>query len=543
MNLRSKRQLTFGTAIVCATLLAACGSPNSTDQGGGDGKPHQGGSVTLAVTGGSDLGNLNTQMTSDTGPLVVADLWADGLFSYDGRGDRVNHLATGVDLSKDRRTYTISLRKHVKFSDGTPFSSADVAFNLDVLAKYNTYLTAILPKIDTVATPDDSTVVVTLKEPFAPFLDALDKEVFPILPKHVYEKGDPATNPANQEPVGLGPYKFDSQEGGQLMTFVRNANYWQAPKPYLDQVFVKSVPDPEQQVNALLSDEVGWTKLSYSNVKRVQEAGNKAVTAKSAETPAPETLVLDLNTAEGGPLADPDVRKALYVGIDRSRVIDDAYDGFASEPQSAIPTAFHDLYNPDVDYTSEYAFDAKKAGKMLDEAGYPMKDGHRFSIKLSYITGDSEYPFDAAARILAAEWKDIGVDLTLDGLDAQVWTDQVYTKQDFDVSMISLTGRTDPVLGVDRSFLCNDDRLPFVNPTGYCDPKFDAVALKAQQAAAGDRQAIYGEYEQMISDALPQLPLAQADAYEGVSTKFGGLDKQFDMAYNEHSNWADVWTK
>jgi peptide/nickel transport system substrate-binding protein len=222
-----------GTVVACATLAAACGSPNTT--GGHDGKagakPHRGGSVSLAVAGGSELGNLNTQMTSDTGPLVLADLWADGLFAYDAQGARVPHLATGVDMTKDRRTYTIKLRKNVRFSDGKAFSSADVAFNLKVLAKYNTYLTAVLPKIKNVATPDASTVVVTLKEPFTPFLDALDKEVFPILPKHVYDKGDPATNPANQKPVGAGPFKLQSRSGGQSLTFVRNPTYWTAPKP------------------------------------------------------------------------------------------------------------------------------------------------------------------------------------------------------------------------------------------------------------------------------------------------------------------------
>ncbi|MEU6265189.1 ABC transporter substrate-binding protein [Saccharopolyspora shandongensis] len=545
MKLPSRRILAAGALVGCTALVAAaCGSPNTADDPGGAGAdPHPGGSVTLAVTGGSSLGNLNTQMTSATTPLVLADLWADGLFAYDGQGNQVNHLATGVDVSQDRRTYTIPLRKNVKFSDGTPFSSADVAFNLEVLAKYNTYLTAVLPKIEAVETPDDSTVVIKLKEPFAPLLDALDKEVFPILPKHVYEKGEPATNPANQEPIGAGPFKFESRSGGQGITFVRNPNYWDAPKPYLDKVFVKSIPDAEQQANALLSGEVDWARLSHPNVKEVQDAADKQVAARSLKTPAPETLLLDLNVARGGPLSNPEVRKALYTATDRSTIISDAYHGLASEPRSAIPTGFRDLYNPAVDYTKMYAFDAAKAGRMLDAAGYPVKeDGSRFSITLSYTAGDAEYPFDAAARILTAQWKKIGVDLKLEGLDSQVWSDRIYKQRAFDVSLVSLTGRTDPVLGVDRSFVCNDKHLPYVNPTGYCDPKLNAVALEAQQAPEGERKAIYERYEQIVADALPQLPLAQAEQFEGVSTKFGGLEKQFDVAYNEHANWAEAWT-
>lgn len=528
----------------CALLVAACGSPNTSNKNssaaGNAGTPHPGGSVTIAIEG-TDLANLNTQMTSNTGPLILADLWADGLFAYDANGNRVPHLATSSAVTPNGLTYTLKLRPDVKFSDGTPFSSADVAYDLDVLAKFNTYLTNVLPKIKNVATPDATTVVITLNQPFAPFLAALDKEVFPILPKHVYEQGDPATNPANTQPVGLGPFKYESTQSGRSMTFVRNPNYWDAPRPYLDKVLVTYIPDQEQQVNALLKGEVDWTKLAYPDVKRVKDAADSSqVTVESREVKAPETMVLDLNTTRGA-LQQAAVRKALYTAIDRTKIIQDAYDGFAELPKSAIPTDFTALYDPTVDYTKTYAFDAAAAANALDAAGLPMKDGKRFSVTLSYVAGDAEYPFDAVARIVAAQWKSIGVDVKLDGLDSQVWSDKVYTNRDFDVSLISLTGRTDPVLGVDRSFLCNDKRLPYVNPTGYCDPKLDALALQAQQAADADRKALYGQYEQLVSDALPQLPLASADVFEGVSSKFGDIEAQFNLAYNGHANWAAAY--
>jgi peptide/nickel transport system substrate-binding protein len=325
------------------------------------------------------------------------------------------------------------------------------------------------------------------------------------------------------------------------MTFVRNPNYWNAPKPYLDKVLVKFIPDPEQQVNALLKGEIDWTRLAYPDVSRVKAASSDShVTVMSRDVKAPETMVLDLNTTKG-PLKNADVRKALYTAIDRGKIVKDAYHGYAQASRSAIPTDFKTLYDPSVDYTKTYAFDADKAGQMLDDAGYPMKDGKRLSLTLSFITANAEYPFDSVARIVAAQWKDIGVDVKLEGLDPQVWTDKVYKRRDFDVSMISLTGRTDPVFGVDRSFLCNDKQLPYVNPTGYCDPQLDAVALKAQQTAEDQRQALYKQYEQILSDALPQLPLASADVFEAVSSKFGGLDTQFDLAFNGHPNWAEAW--
>src|SRR5690606_25442751 len=102
----------------------------------------------------------------------------------------------------------------VKWSDGKPFSAADVKFTIDEVAKLNTYQRAMVEVVSGVETPDDNTVVVHLKAPFAPIIKAFDKEIFPIVAKHVYEGTDIANNPANRAPVGLGPYRFEEMEEG-----------------------------------------------------------------------------------------------------------------------------------------------------------------------------------------------------------------------------------------------------------------------------------------------------------------------------------------
>jgi len=102
-------------------------------------------------------------------------------------------------------------------------------------------------------------------------------------------------------------------------------------------------------------------------------------------------------------------------------------------------------------------------------------------------------PFYAIAKRVAAQWKEVGVETKLVRLESQIWTDKVYRKNDFDVSMTSLTGRSDPTLGVDRSFLCNECHVPYTNPSGYCNPELDRIArggLGAAGAAARSLQAI-----------------------------------------------------
>ena len=167
--------------------------------------PRRGGSVVLTLDA-TGVAMLNTQLTSMSSALFMADLWADGLIAHDRQGARIPRIATSWNISDDGKTYTFHLRKGVKWSDGQPFSSADVVFTLNNFAKLNTYLSKLAPMITKVETPDDDTVVVGLSNPVTAAMELFDKENFPIMPKHVYEGTDIATNPANRKPIGLGPF-------------------------------------------------------------------------------------------------------------------------------------------------------------------------------------------------------------------------------------------------------------------------------------------------------------------------------------------------
>ncbi|MBV9053775.1 MAG: hypothetical protein JO196_15350, partial [Hyphomicrobiales bacterium] len=116
--------------------------------------PKPGGSVVIAMDP-AGLSILNTELTSLSPALYIADIWADGLMARDGAGKRVPHVATSWTVSDDGKTYTFNLRKGLKWSDGQPFSSADVVFTLTQFAKYNTYLSKIVPLITKVEAPDD----------------------------------------------------------------------------------------------------------------------------------------------------------------------------------------------------------------------------------------------------------------------------------------------------------------------------------------------------------------------------------------------------
>jgi len=231
------------------------------------------------------------------------------------------------------------------------------------------------------------------------------------------------------------------------------------------------------------------------------------------------------------------------VAIDRERISKDVYQGLAFPAMNAIPEQFTKLTDTSVDYNKQFAYDPVKAGKMLDEAGYPLKDGKRFTMDFTSATNADAFYAEPAAQIISANWRAIGIDVKLGLLEQQLWTNKVFKDRNYDVSMSSLTARTDPLFGVDRSFLCNATNVPFVNPTGYCNKDLDMIAAKAAAVPLEERKQWYKQYEEIIARDMPHLTLTNARKFFAVSSRFGGIDEEMDLAFNGNPSMASVWIK
>ena len=529
-------------ALACMAAFVAGGTEIAQAQGTPQGTPKRGGTAVVGVSVAS--ATLNTQLTSAVTPLIIADIWASGLFKYDKTGAKKPQIASSWEISPDGKVYTFHLRPNLKWSDGKPFSSADVAFTLNAFAKYNTYLVKVLPNIDRAETPDANTFVVHLKEPQSAALEAFDKEIFPLMPKHIYDGTDIPTNAANRAPVGLGPFRFVKWEEGRGITFERNEHYWEPGKPYLDSVVTVFIPAVQQQQNALYRGEIDVLRPALPQIGRtIEQAKAKgAFEVREVKVNAAERMSLDVNTTREI-FNKPLVRQALLVAIDRERISKDVYQGLAFPAMNAIPEQFTMLTDPSVDYNKQFAYDPARAGKMLDEAGFPLKDGKRFTMDFAGSVNADAFYAEPGAQIIAANWRAIGIDVKLSLLEAQLWSNKVFKERNYDVSMSSLTARTDPLFGVDRSFLCNSTNVPFVNPTGYCNKELDEVAAKAAAVPLEQRRQWYKQYEEVIARDMPHLTLTNARKFFAISTRFGGIEEEMDLAFNGNPSMANVWVK
>ena len=175
--------------------------------------------------------------------LVAGDIY-EGLLQYNTDLDPQPLLAESWEISEDGLTYTFHLRDGVTWHDGEPFTADDVVFSADVfLRETHARLRSSLAYVESITAPDPLTVVFQLKEPFGPFISVFETGTMPMVPKHIYEGTDFATNEMNATPIGTGPFKFEAWEKGSFIHLVKNEDYYVDGLPYLDEVYYRVIPD------------------------------------------------------------------------------------------------------------------------------------------------------------------------------------------------------------------------------------------------------------------------------------------------------------
>ena len=203
--------------------------------------PQPGGTLNLVLN--YEPPALIALTTVATPALSVSAKVTEGLLSYDFDLNPQPQLATQWEVSSDGLRYTFHLRPNVKWHDGQDFTSADVAFSIELLKKVHPRASSTFANVTKVETPDALTAVLVLSKPAPYLIKAFAAAESPIVPKHIYEGTDPLTNPHNNAPIGTGPYIFDKWVRGSYILYKRNPHYWDQNRPYLDQLVVKFIPD------------------------------------------------------------------------------------------------------------------------------------------------------------------------------------------------------------------------------------------------------------------------------------------------------------
>lgn len=357
----------------------------------------------------------------------------DGLVYYDvDTLEPKPQLAERWEQSDDGLTLTFFLRDGVRWHDGQPFTSADVAFTIaEVLRKFNSRGKAIYDNVTSVDTPDPLTVVLNLSKPAPYILAGLSSWISQILPRHLYEGTDFMSNPHNSTPIGTGPYKLAEWERGNYMRLVRNDDYWDQPRPYLDSIIYRFLPDSASRVAALEAGDVhvvAESKVPGSDLARLREDPRLDYETQGyAMLAAMQFFQFNLKNPK---FQDLRVRQAFAHAIDRDFLVRNIWYGFgtaATGPLSPVLTTF---YTADV---PQYPFDPTRAEALLDEAGFPRAaDGVR--MRIIHDASQIGEQFPRTAEYLRDALSKIGIEVEIRISDFASFSRRVYTDRDFETA-------------------------------------------------------------------------------------------------------------
>jgi peptide/nickel transport system substrate-binding protein len=392
-------------------------------------------------------------------PQVLLNNVYEGLLRIEPDGKIVPGLAESYSQSKDGLTWTFKLRK-AKFHDGRNLNAADVEWSFARVL--NAADTSVLPAqkaefkaVASVSAKGSDTIVISLKERNNNLLFSLTQRGGVI-----FKAG--STNLATTV-NGTGPYKFKEWNRGNNITLVRNDNYWGVPAKTKTVVF-RYINDATALSNAMLSGQLDV--LTTVSEPRLLETfkSNKKLKVSSGTTNC--EVVLSMNNAKA-PFNNKFVRQAVRSAINKKALIKTAAAGYGTEIGSFVPPT--DPWYEDL--TSLFPYDLKQAKALLKKGGYPNGFNVQLDIPPVFYARDSQ-------EFIAASLKDIGINVTLKPVAWGEWIDRVFTKANYDMSIVCHIERND------MSIYANPNYYFKYNSTEY-----QALLTKASSARTPTAQA------------------------------------------------------
>lgn len=344
-------------------------------------------------------------------------------------------------LAEDLTSVTFHLLPDVTWSDGEPFTSADVRFTWEwVMDPENAAIsTDVFDKIESVETPDDLTAVVTFKNPnslwYASFTGNSQGSV---LPKHVLGEGGDANTAFSLRPVGTGPFVVDSFSVNDQVMYSANPNYREPAKPFFASVLLKGGGEASAAARAVLQTgeyHFAWYLQVAPDLLRELEAAGKGKLIVYPGVYAerihlnfsdPDTEVDGQRSEMNTPhpfFTDPAVRQAMRLGIERDKIANELFLGgdletAAKDVISGIPS----LISPN----TSWGYDPAKAEQLLDDAGWVMdggvrkKDGVELSIRYMTTTNQVRQQIQSVVK---SNLEDIGFKVNIENIDGAIYFD------------------------------------------------------------------------------------------------------------------------
>jgi peptide/nickel transport system substrate-binding protein len=352
----------------------------------------------LRIGLGVDADSLNPHDQTTTIIQNILDFVYDPLFYENEKGELEPRLATKMDVSKDGLVYTLTLRKGVKFHDGTPFNAEALKVTFDraldpatkLPQRSTTY--AFVSKFEIV---NEYEVKIHLKEPFAPFNRVLTGTILaPMSPKAIKEAPDKLA----VQPIGTGPFKFQEWVKGDRIVFVRNDDYY-GKKPSLDKVIFKIVPEAGTRTAMI---RAGDLDLIYAPPPPDVPTLEKDPNLKVVKAPSTRVMFIAINNSKDL-FKDKRVRQAFNYAVNKDLIVNKVLMDLAQVSEGPTAPSHFGYYK-----TGKYEYNPKKAKELLAAAKFPM------DTKIQMMTPTGRYMFDKqVSEAIQAYLNEIGLQVEL----------------------------------------------------------------------------------------------------------------------------------
>jgi len=487
------------------------------------------------------LNQINTQGSSAS--LAPINLLNDSLLDVTDTAQFIPKLAESIE-TQDKQTYRIKLKANAKWNDGTPFTTADVAFTLKLAlhAKVESsfkldFIEGLndIGKLDEGKTElsglkiiDPTTFEIKTKTPIDPlvFNERFGVKVN-FLPEHILKDANPeqlSTNEYFQKPlVTIGPYKFAKYEQGQFVEVTKNENYY-LDVPKIDTIFIKVLPAAnlvaqlqtgEIQMNSL---PVGLVPITdYDKVK-----GFENVNVTSA--PASEPAEIFFNTEK---LPDKKVRQAIAYALNRPLIVEQLLKGQAEIIDGGIPSS-HPYFNKNI---ANYDYNPEKAKELLKEANWDSKRTITFIIPVGNKVREQ------AADILVQNLESVGIKVDVQKFDFPTLIDKV-EKGEHDITIFTRDYYIEPSLYF--TTYKSDDPESVIR---FKNPLVDELIKKGEQEIIEEkRHEIYNQLQEVLHDEVATLAVYSEKRLQVVS-KNVLVGKPLNLGTFNNVNQWDIETK
>ncbi|CDN51337.1 ABC transporter substrate-binding protein [Neorhizobium galegae] len=448
--------------------------------------------ATITIGTDVDAGTLDPRLARDTTAYRVADLIYSGLVHLTPSLESKPDLAESWE-NPNPTTWVFKLRPNLKFSDGSPLTSADVVFTFSTILNkdFNAPQRALYTPISAVEAIDAQTVKFTLSAPYAPLLSYLD---IGIVSKALVEGGTDIA----LKPVGAGPMKFASWTRGSAIQLEPNPNYW-GEKPKADKVNIKIIGDGSARAQAFEAGDLDiiQSPLAPQDIKRLQADKRFGAVVQ----PGLGVTYINFNTKDPL-LSSPKMRQAFSMLIDQKTIVNDIFQGVDAVASSIIlPSSW--AYSKDI---RQPGFDIEGAKKLFKEEGWADtngdgildKGGKPLTIVLSTHSEDSNRV--QTIEFMQANFQAAGVEAKTQISDWPSFSTNYVQKSQHQIALLGWLNIVDP----DRLLFAQLTTGGSTNWGGYSNPAVDDLLKQGRSATSqADRTAAYQKAATLLASELP----------------------------------------